>query len=108
LADPPYDAVLIVSFGGPEKPDDVMPFLENVVRGRNVPRERLLEVAHHYDQFGGISPLNGQNRALAAALESELARLGPRLPVYWGNRNWRPLLSETLRRMAQDGIRRAL
>jgi protoporphyrin/coproporphyrin ferrochelatase len=86
----------------------VMPFLENVLRGRNVPRERMLEVAEHYRRFGGISPLNAQNRALIAALENELAASGPRLPIYWGNRNWDPLLPDTLRRMAADGVRRAL
>src|SRR5436309_4291287 len=103
-----YDALLIVSFGGPDRPDDVMPFLENVTRGRNVPRERLLEVAEHYSQFGGRSPINDQNRALIAALEKELVEHGPRLPVYWGNRNWHPLLPDTLRKMAADGVRRAL
>jgi ferrochelatase len=104
----PYDAVLVVSFGGPDGPDDVLPFLENVLRGRNVPRERMLEVAEHYHEFGGRSPINDQNRALIAALEKELAAHGPRLPVYWGNRNWHPLLPDTLRQMASDGIRRAL
>lgn len=103
-----YDAVLVVSFGGPEGPADVVPFLENVLRGKPVPRERLLEVAEHYRHFGGVSPLNGQNRALVAALERELAEHGPRLPVYWGNRNWHPLLADTLARMAADGVRRAL
>lgn len=102
-----YDAVLILSFGGPEKPDDVIPFLENVLRGRNVPRERLLEVAEHYYQFGGKSPINDQNRALIAGLEAELERQGPQLPVYWGNRNWDPFLTDTLRRMRADGIKRA-
>ena len=104
----PYDAILIVSFGGPDGPDDVLPFLENVLRGRNVPRERMLEVAEHYYHFGGRSPINDQNRALIAALEQELAEHGPHLPVYWGNRNWHPLLAETLRRMAADGVQRAL
>jgi len=103
-----YDAVLVVSFGGPEKPDDVMPFLENVLRGRNVPRERMLEVAEHYYEFGGVSPINAQNRALIGALSDELNRHGPRLPVYWGNRNWHPLLADTLREMADDGIRHVL
>src|SRR5947208_15962688 len=88
---PAYDAILIVGFGGPEKPDDVMPFLENVTRGRNVPRERLLEVAKHYDHFGGVSPINGQVRELIAALRPELDRHGVRLPIYWGNPNWHPL-----------------
>ena len=103
-----YDAVLILSFGGPEKPDDVIPFLENVLRGRNVPRERMLEVAEHYYHFGGKSPINDQNRALIASLEAELERHGPRLPVYWGNRNWHPFLAETLREMRAAGVRRAL
>lgn len=88
--------------------DEVMPFLENVLRGRNVPRERMLEVAHHYEMFGGVSPINAQNRALIAALREELERNGPRLPVYWGNRNWHPMLADTLRTMTEDGIRRAL
>jgi ferrochelatase len=104
----PYDAVLVVSFGGPEGSDDVLPFLENVLRGRNVPRERMLEVAHHYELFGGVSPLNAQNRALIAALRDELIKQGPALPVYWGNRNWHPLLSDTLRQMARDGVQHAL
>ncbi len=103
-----YDALLLVSFGGPEAPDEVMPFLENVLRGKNVPRERMLEVAEHYQRFGGVSPINEQNRRLIAALESELAEHGPKLPIYWGNRNWRPLLADTLRQMAADGVRRAL
>jgi ferrochelatase len=106
--DPPHEALLVVSFGGPEGPDDVLPFLENVLRGRNVPPQRLLEVAEHYRHFGGVSPLNEQNRALIAALVDELRRHGSSLPVYWGNRNWHPLLPETLRQMADDGIRRAL
>lgn len=103
-----YDAVLLVSFGGPEGPDDVLPFLENVLRGKNVPRERMLEVAEHYQHFGGVSPINEQNRRLIAALETELAEHGPQLPIYWGNRNWDPLLPDTLRQMADDGVRRAL
>ena len=103
-----YDALLIVSFGGPEGMEEVLPFLENVLRGKNVPRERMLEVAEHYRRFGGVSPLNAQNRALIAALEKELAAGGPRLPIYWGNRNWHPLLPDTLRQMAADGVRRAL
>lgn len=104
----PYDAVLVVSFGGPESPDEVMPFLENVVRGRNVPRERLLEVAAHYHHFGGRSPINDQNRALVAALQQALAGRGLGLPVYLGNRNWHPLLADVVRQMQADGIRRAL
>lgn len=103
-----YDAALVVSFGGPEKREDVIPFLENVLRGRNVPRERMLEVAEHYYRFGGVSPINGHNRALVGALEVLLGEQGPRLPVYWGNRNWHPLLGDTLRRMAADGVRRAV
>ncbi|MFM9023825.1 MAG: ferrochelatase, partial [Planctomycetaceae bacterium] len=103
-----YDAVLLVSFGGPDGPDDVMPFLENVLRGRNVPRERMVEVAEHYHHFGGKSPINEQNLALLAALRDELDRHGPRLPVYWGNRNWHPLLTDTLREMADAGVKRAI
>ena len=105
---PSYDALLLVSFGGPEEPDDVMPFLENVLRGKNVPHERMLEVAEHYYHFQGKSPINGQNRELIAALADEFAHRGPRLPIYWGNRNWHPLLPETLKKMASDGVRRAL
>jgi ferrochelatase len=104
----PYDALLLVSFGGPEGPDEVLPFLENVLRGRNVPRERMLEVAEHYQHFGGVSPLNAQNRALIAAVEKELAHRGVDLPIYWGNRNWHPFLADALRQMAADGVRRAL
>src|ERR1044071_9236151 len=103
-----FDALLLVSFGGPEGMDDVIPFLENVLRGRNVPRERMLQVARHYELFGGVSPINQQNRDLIAALEKELNLRGPRLPIYWGNRNWHPLLPDTLRRMAADGIQNAL
>jgi protoporphyrin/coproporphyrin ferrochelatase len=103
-----YDALLIVSFGGPEGMAEVMPFLENVLRGKNVPMERMRAVAHHYELFNGVSPINSQNRALIAALEKELAVEGPHLPIYWGNRNWHPLLSDTLRQMADDGIKRAL
>src|SRR5690349_23570588 len=103
-----YDAVLVVSFGGPEGMDDVMPFLENVLRGRSVPRERMLSVAHHYEMFGGVSPINQQNRNLIAALKAELERNGPKLPIYWGNRNWHPLLADTLRQMAADGVENPL
>jgi ferrochelatase len=103
-----YDAILIVSFGGPESRQDVIPFLENVLHGRNVPRERMLAVAEHYYHFGGKSPINQQTRDLIAALESELAQHGPRLPVYWGNRNWHPMLPETLAQMTRDGVHRAL
>lgn len=102
------DAILILSFGGPEKTEDVLPFLENVTRGRNVPRERLLEVAEHYYAFGGKSPINDQCRALIAALRAELDQHGPRLPIYWGNRNWAPMLADTLREMRDDGIKHAL
>jgi ferrochelatase len=108
LAETTYDAILLVSFGGPEGMDDVIPFLENVLRGRNVPRERMLAVAEHYYQFGGISPINEQNRQLVSALSNELKENGPELPIYWGNRNWHPLLQETIRQMRDDGIRRAL
>jgi len=104
----PIDAILLLSFGGPDGPDDVIPFLENVLRGRNVPRERLLEVAEHYQHFGGKSPINEQNRRLMAALRQELAAHEIRLPIYWGNRNWHPLLAETMRTMAAEGVRRAL
>jgi len=103
-----YDALLVLSFGGPEAPDEVMPFLENVLRGRNVPRNRMLEVAKHYLHFDGISPINVQNRALVAALKAELDKHGPQLPVYWGNRNWHPMLVDTMRRMRDDGVRRCL
>lgn len=103
-----YDAILLLSFGGPEKPDDVMPFLENVTRGRNVPRERLLEVAEHYRHFGGRSPINDQCRALIRALEAELEAHAIRLPIYWGNRNWHPFLADTLRQMRHDGVKHAL
>jgi ferrochelatase len=104
----PYDAVLFVSFGGPEGMDDVIPFLENVLRGRNVPRARMLQVVKHYELFEGVSPINQQNRNLIAALETELTRNGPNLPIYWGNRNWHPLLTDTLKQMADDGIKRAI
>ena len=103
-----YDALLLVSFGGPEGMEDVIPFLENVLRGRNVPPERVLQVARHYELFGGVSPINQQNRELIAALEKELEQNGPRIPIYWGNRNWHPLLVDTVRQMASDGIQNAL
>jgi ferrochelatase len=105
---PDYDAFLLVSFGGPEGPGDVMPFLENVTRGRGVPRERLAEVAHHYETFGGVSPINQQCRDLLAAIEKDFATCGVDLPLYWGNRNWRPYLTDTVARMASDGVRHAL
>jgi ferrochelatase len=104
----PYDALLVVSFGGPEGMNEVMPFLQNVLQGRHIPEERLREVVHHYELFGGVSPLNGQNRALIAAVRAELEASGPKLPVYWGNRNWTPFLVEALRQMKQDGIKHAL
>ena len=102
-----YDAILVVSFGGPERPDEVIPFMENVTRGRNIPRERLEEVSQHYFEFDGRSPINDQNRALIAALEQLLAEQGPQLPVYFGNRNWHPLLPDTLAEMRDAGVRRA-
>ena len=98
-----YDAILLVAFGGPEQTGDVIPFLENVLRGRNVPRERMLKVAEHYYHFGGRSPINDQCRELIAALQPAVD-----LPVYWGNRNWHPMLADTVRQMAADGVRRAL
>ena len=104
----PYDALLVVSFGGPEGMDDVMPFLANVLRGRNVPEARMREVAHHYELFGGVSPINEQNRRLIDALKQEFETHGPRLPIYWGNRNWHPFLADTIRRMRDDGVRSAL
>jgi len=103
-----YDALLLVSFGGPEGPDDVVPFLENVTRGRGIPRERLVEVGAHYTAFGGVSPINGQNRELLAALRADLDAAGLDLPVYWGNRNWDPFLADALRQMRDDGVGSAL
>jgi protoporphyrin/coproporphyrin ferrochelatase len=105
---PAYDAFLLVSFGGPEGPDDVMPFLQNVTRGRGVPPERLAGVAEHYYAFGGVSPINQQCRDLLAAVRADLAASGLALPVYWGNRNWAPYLADTVRAMAADGVRRAV
>ncbi|MGW5847914.1 ferrochelatase [Streptomyces sp. NPDC055254] len=102
----PYDALLLLSFGGPEGPDDVVPFLENVTRGRGIPRERLKEVGQHYFGFGGVSPINAQNRELLDALREDFARHGLDLPVYWGNRNWAPYLTDVLREMVRDGRRR--
>ena len=101
------DAFLLLSFGGPEGPDDVMPFLRNVTRGRGVPDERLAAVAAHYAHFGGVSPINDQNRALLAAIDKEFREHALDLPLYWGNRNWHPYLTDTVRQMADDGIRRA-
>ena len=103
----PYDALLLVSFGGPEQPDDVVPFLENVTRGRGIPRERLVEVGEHYFRFGGRSPINDQNRAFLAALRADLAAHGLDIPVYWGNRNWDPYLTDAVAEMARDGVTRA-
>ena len=103
-----YDAILVVGFGGPEKKEDVLPFLENVTRGRNIPRERLLEVAKHYDHCGGSSPINGQVRELIEALRPELRRHAIGLPIYWGNRNWHPLIADTLREMEAAGVKNAL
>ncbi|MEU8838394.1 ferrochelatase [Streptomyces roseus] len=102
----PYDALLLLSFGGPEGPDDVVPFLENVTRGRGIPRERLREVGQHYFGFGGVSPINGQNRELLDALRKDFAEHGLDLPVYWGNRNWAPYLDDVMREMAADGRHR--
>lgn len=102
------DALLLLSFGGPEGPNDVRPFLENVTRGRGVPPERLDEVAQHYLHFGGVSPINGLNRAMIAAIEAELAKQGRELPVYFGNRNWHPMVEDTLAEMTEAGVTRAL
>jgi ferrochelatase len=103
-----FDAFLLLSFGGPEGPEDVLPFLRNVTRGRGVPEERLAEVAEHYQHFGGVSPINEQNRALIAALAAQFVTHGVDLPIYWGNRNWRPFVADTLAQMSADGVRRAL
>ncbi len=104
----PYDALLIMSFGGPDGMPDVMPFLDNVLRGKNVPEERKREVAHHYELFGGVSPINPQNRQLQAALQAELERCGLDLPVYLGNRNWHPYVTDVIRQMQQDGVKKFL
>jgi protoporphyrin/coproporphyrin ferrochelatase len=104
----PYDAVVLASFGGPEGQEDVIPFLRNVTRGRGIPDERLEEVSHHYRAFGGISPINAQNRALKQALEAELQRRGIDLPVLWGNRNWAPFIADTFREAYDAGHRRVL
>jgi protoporphyrin/coproporphyrin ferrochelatase len=103
-----YDAILYLSFGGPEGPDDVMPYLENVTRGRGVPPERLEEVAQHYLSFGGVSPINAQNRAVIRELTKLLVEEGPDLPIYFGNRNWTPYVEDAVTKMARDGVRRAL
>jgi len=104
----PYDALIVVSFGGPNGPDDVMPFLENVTRGRGIPRHRLEEVAEHYLHFGGKSPINEQNLALIDALRGELKNQQLDLPIYFGNRNWEPYLADTMRQMRDDGVKNAL
>ena len=98
-----FDALLVVSFGGPEKHDDVIPFLENVLRGRNVPRERMLAVAEHYYHFDGRSPINDHNRELIAELRKVV-----KIPIYWGNRNWHPMIEDTVKQMRDDGIKRAV
>ncbi|HEY2272279.1 MAG TPA: ferrochelatase [Jatrophihabitantaceae bacterium] len=103
-----FDALLFLSFGGPEGPDDVMPFLRNVTRGRGVPDERLEAVAEHYQHFGGMSPINAQNRALIAALRADFAASGIDLPIYWGNRNWKPYVADAVRTMRDNKVRRAL
>jgi len=103
-----YDAILLAGFGGPEGQDDVIPFPRNVTRGRGIPDERLEEVAHHYRHFGGVSPINDQNRELKAALEAELVRRGIDLPVYWGNRNWDPYLADAVQAAYDDGHRTLL
>ena len=103
-----YDAILIVSFGGPEGPDDVMPFLDNVLMGLNVPKPVKVRIAKRYQRFGGISPINRETRSFIQALEIEIQNNGPQLPIYWGNRNWHPMLPNTLNRMADDGIKNAI
>src|SRR6266700_2499671 len=103
----PYDALLLLSFGGPEGPDEVVPFLENVTRGRGIPKERLAAVGEHYFLFGGVSPINAQCRALVSAIERDFAAHDLGIPVYWGNRNWRPYLADTVRQMRDAGVLRA-
>ena len=105
---PAYDAFLLVSFGGPEGPDEVMPFLQNVTRGRGIPPERLASVAEHYYAVGGVSPINQQCRDMLAAARADLEASGLSLPLYWGNRNWTPYLADTVRTMARDGVQRAV
>lgn len=107
-SDLPYDALLFLSFGAPDGPDDVLPFLENVTRGRGIPRERLVEVGAHYAHFGGRSPLNDLNRAMIAAIRDVLAERGHHIPVYFGNRNWHPLVEDTVAEMVRDGVTNAL
>ncbi len=108
MSAPAYQAILFTSFGGPEGMDDVMPYLDNVLRGRNIPEARKLEVAEHYYAFGGVSPINAQNRALIEALQKELREHGLDIPIYFGNRNWKPFIEEAVQQMADDGVRRAL
>jgi ferrochelatase len=103
-----FQALLLLSFGGPEGPEDVMPFLRNVTRGRGIPDERLVEVAEHYEHFHGVSPINEQNRQLIVALQTELSGHGIDLPIYWGNRNWKPYVADAVRQMRDDGVQRAL
>jgi len=103
----PYDALLLVSFGGPERPEDVVPFLENVTRGRGIPRERLEEVGEHYLRLGGRSPINDLNRSLSDAIRADLDHHGIDIPVYWGNRNWDPYLTDAVALMRDDGVTRA-
>src|SRR4051812_35720316 len=107
-SDVPFDAFLLLSFGGPEGPEDVMPFLHQVTRGRGIPDSRLAEVADHYQSFGGVSPINQQNRSLLAALREDFAANDIALPLYWGNRNWRPYVADAVRQMRDDGVRNAL
>ncbi len=108
MSAPAYQAILFTSFGGPEGMDDVMPYLDNVLRGRNIPEARKLEVAEHYYAFGGVSPINAQNRSLIEALQKELREHGLDIPIYFGNRNWKPFIEEAVQQMADDGVRRAL
>tara|TARA_B100000029_G_scaffold278554_1_gene272856 strand:- start:8971 stop:10041 length:1071 start_codon:yes stop_codon:yes gene_type:complete len=103
-----YDAILVISFGGPEGPDDIMPFLDNVLKGLNVPTHVKSNIAKRYERFGGISPINQETRSFIETLESKIQKNGPQLPIYWGNRNWNPLLTETVNQMAEDGIKNAI
>lgn len=105
---PGFDALLVLSFGGPERPEDVRPFLENVTRGRGVPADRLEEVAQHYLHFGGVSPINALNADIIAAVAEQLRTAGLELPIYFGNRNWHPMVEDTVAQMRADGIERAL
>jgi ferrochelatase len=108
LTGSPFDAFLLLSFGGPQGPDEVLPFLRNVTAGRDIPDERLAEVAEHYQHFGGVSPITAQNEALLAALTAEFDRRGFALPLYFGNRNWHPFVTDTARQLAADGHREVL